>query len=272
MIALVTRIFGKILSVALRAIKNLTVIALFTLAALFISMEAPQIHDQWLRSVDGPSILSMNSPWIDGSGKLLGYMHGTGFAIRGGSGKIYILTNRHVCDASPDGTLLISGTNIPDMVRLKIIAMSPTTDLCLVEAGKGTAPLTMARSLAVGAEVTVLGYASRFPLTETNGEAVGVMPYYVSKPMNMAEADSACTKFANNKITMETSIFGPQKFCTTVLDRALVTTAHAIPGNSGSPLLNNLGQVVGIIMGMDTEAAYGIAIPLTDVKHFLAQY
>jgi S1-C subfamily serine protease len=64
---------------------------------------------------------------------------------------------------------------------------------------------------------------------------------------------------------------GLPEFQFTCLRRAnhMLTTIQADRGASGSPVLNDRGQVVGVLYAVTGTLAWSIAVPLEDLKSFL---
>lgn len=161
---------------------------------------------------------------------------GTGFVVAGISGKPYILTNRHMCD---DLATNIHTKHEP--LPLRVIQVSTTTDLCLLEAPAGLTahPLHLARhKLRAREHATIVGYGMLMGETVSDGQ-------YVC-PIGM-------------------SILG--------VTHPDYYTATILPGNSGSPVLNDSNEVVGVAFasgGMIANRA--LAVSLQDVKQFLSFY
>jgi S1-C subfamily serine protease len=50
------------------------------------------------------------------------------------------------------------------------------------------------------------------------------------------------------------------------------TSAATYPGNSGSPMMNRDGEVIGVIFAADGETNRGFVIPLDVLKNFVRIY
>jgi S1-C subfamily serine protease len=173
---------------------------------------------------------------------VLGLSSGTGFiAAEGG----YVLTNRHVVSAK--GKVFVRVPNVPDPLPADVLARDERRDIALLRVaapgGVTLKPLTLSaeRPLARGESVAALGY----PL----GDAVG----------------------SDLKLTtgVVSSLPEPGNQNMVVLD------ARVNPGNSGGPLCDAYGNVVGIVTakvggaGLDS---YGMALPAKDLESFLRKY
>ncbi len=156
---------------------------------------------------------------------------GTAFAFDG-----TVVTNRHVA-AGASGLQLStwSGTDF----NAGVTGHSGPYDLARLHAGPpaGTvAPSAGPAMPAVGEAVYVTGYPEGDQLTVTSGKVLGV----TTAP--------------------ELGVSGP----------VLQISDTVKPGNSGSPLLDASGRVVGVVFALDTASDQGLAMPLSSLESFLA--
>ena len=163
---------------------------------------------------------------------------GSGFFI---SADGYLITNYHVIHEAKD---LSVTTHSGKTVKAKIIGFDSVSDLAIVMAEGDKYPfvtLGSSAQVAVGDMVCAIGN----PLGELNASlSVG----YISARDRVVSGDTS-------GITM------------------LQTDAAINSGNSGGPLFNAYGQVVGIITAKyagDAIEGLGFAIPLDEVKNILS--
>lgn len=149
---------------------------------------------------------------------------GTGFALNNG----YIVTNHHV--AANAKTVIVQGVKGSFSINYnaEVVAMDEASDLAILKirdsrfAGFGAIPYKIKTELAdVGEDVFVLGY----PMTQTMGNEVKLTTGIVS----------ARTGFQNESYAYQ-------------------ITAPIQPGNSGGPLFDKRGNVIGIVNSRLTGA------------------
>lgn len=170
---------------------------------------------------------------------------GTGFAV----GKNLVVSNRHVV-SDTDATYSIVDTegNKHDVVD---IYRDPLNDLALLKiADSDFQPLELGDSdgIKVGQTVIAIGNAlGKFSNSVTKGIISGV----------------------GRGITATGSVSQFQE----EIENVLQTDAALNPGNSGGPLLNISGQVIGVnvAVGVQTENI-GFAIPVNTVKDLISDY
>lgn len=144
-----------------------------------------------------------------------------------------IATNRHV--ASGATTLALATWDGVDFT-VKVRAISQVDDLALLSAAPNApAAVFASNDPAPGAKVWVAGYPLGDQLSLLAGHVLG---YVSGSPFDEPGQ--------------------------------IIEISNAIqPGNSGSPLLDSKGQVVGIVFAIDTQNNDGLAIPLSTLQEFL---
>lgn len=188
----------------------------------------------------------------------------------GGSGWIYrnegnhteIITNAHVCEIS-------ATRGIPLYVDGHLFEISKIWDkhdLCygtVTPALPGKSALTIrSRPLYKGEIVLAAGHPRLRPFTLTKGEVIdtALTIYLATSLVSDPKQCEAGTKVA--KVLFFYACLTP--FTSTS------TTALIQPGNSGSPLVDNFGQVVGVIFAGDSQGR-GEAVPLSYLKQFIQE-
>jgi serine protease Do len=168
---------------------------------------------------------------------------GTGFIVDPSG---LIVTNSHVVD-NRDGlysVVLKDGTTY----EVEEIHLDEMTDLAIIEVSARNLPVVElgdSDSIKVGQQAIAIGNAlGRFSNTVTVGVVSGI-----------ARELTATSSFGSNPKTYE---------------GAIQTDAALNPGNSGGPLLNSVGQVVGINVATTRGADnIGFAIPVNTLKPIL---
>lgn len=186
-----------------------------------------------------PSVVSIVAYLSDSDQE--GYFLGTG-TIYSSDG--YIITNYHVIEEAVRVKVLLSdGTEY----AASHISSDETADIAILKIdAQGLRPLPFGRSsdLRIGDEVTAIGCPATIELagTTTSGRITGPERYL---PM-----DSAGN-----------------------IMRLLQTDASVNPGNSGGPLINAYGQVIGIVTAKLTAQTYegiGFAISSDRLEHIVS--
>jgi serine protease Do len=210
----------------------------------------------------GPSVVSVN---VTGQAattqNTFGFDTGGGTQQSAGTGIIIssdlILTNRHVV---PDGTTSVSvtlsdGTELDNVQVLGRTSASDTLDVAVLKVadtkGHALTPATLGDSskMQVGDSVVAIGNAlGQFQNTVTSGIISGF-----GRSVQAGDSGSTGTDAEN-------------------LADLFQTDAAINEGNSGGPLVNSSGQVIGINTAIASNAqSVGFAIPINDVSGLIKQ-
>jgi S1-C subfamily serine protease len=170
---------------------------------------------------------------------------GSGFVL---DKKGYILTNEHVVDGAK--TVRVSFAN-QENVTATVVGSDRSTDLALL---KVNVPANQLHPLALG---------------NSSALHVGDPVVAIGNPFGLARTVTAGIVSA-----LQRQITAPNGFA---IDHAIQTDAAINHGNSGGPLINAAGQVIGINAqlpansNVDGNVGIGFAIPIDTAKPVIAQ-
>lgn len=170
---------------------------------------------------------------------------GSGFFV-GQNG--LIMTNKHVVERDDVSYTVV--TNEGKKYPAKVVARDPVNDLALVKIEGSSFP-----TLALGDSSQVLLGQTVVAI----GNALGEFRNTVSKGI---------VSGLSRSITANGALSGPEQ-----LSGLIQTDAAINPGNSGGPLLNLLGDIIGINIAVAGGAQnIGFALPVNLGKRVLEQY
>lgn len=171
---------------------------------------------------------------------------GTGVIVTGDG---YILTNKHVIDGATTITVILDdGTTYENV---EVAATDPLNDIAFLKvkdvSDLKAATLGDSKTITVGQQVIAIGNAlGEYQNTVTSGIISGT-------GRSVTASDSS-------------------GYNTETLSDMIQTDAAINSGNSGGPLVNAAGEVIGINTATSTSAEnMGFAIPVSSVKGMLAQ-
>lgn len=241
-------------------VKNLLNVCIKTTATVIIFLfvwNIQHIKDGYNRYIIGREVV-----------KIIGQQgSGSGFHVKANSGKTYILTNAHVCQlADKKGNILVQRDQT--LISRKVISIYKKHDLCLIDPlpNHSDTGLDVASNLSIGEDIVLIGHPSGRPLTLSKGEFVLNRIIYLID--SSVKNQTACKM----KSGIWQNIFGFIEFCV-VPSRANGITSPSYPGNSGSPVVNKWGNVVGVLFaGSIKELNDNYMVPLNEVQNFLKDY
>ena len=147
-----------------------------------------------------------------------------------------IITNRHV--ASGSQSLQLSTWSGNDFnANVQSISQMPGPDLAIANGGSTSTPAVLdPNNIPAGTPVWAAGYPEGNQLTLTPGIVVDYI---------------------------DGSVYGSP-------GQIMELTNAIQPGNSGSPLLDSVGHVVGVVFALNEVTGNGLAIPVSTLDQFLA--
>ena len=209
-------------------------------------------HDIYTRAKDSVAYITAqitettSSPF--GNQTQSGEATGSGFVV---SEDGYVVTNAHVVGGARSARVKIGDG--PTQTA-KIVGRDESSDLALLKVDTGGQSLT--------------------PLTLANSEAVqvGDASYAIGNPFGLSRTLTTGVVSA-----LQRQISAPDGFS---IDNVIQTDAALNPGNSGGPLLDGAGRVIGVNSQIETgsttgstggNTGIGFAIPANTVKTVVAQ-
>lgn len=186
--------------------------------------------------------------------KVVGFGHGSGVVV----GPNRIVTNAHVmelADRYPDNVLIgVVPSEGAKSYQGKVIAYDSQRDLALIEYRGAALPAAVLYTGAVteGDAVVALGYPGNVDLATARSAADYI------RPMSPVRSEG---------------VFSGRRSLTGI--EVLLHTASIARGNSGGPLLDRCGRVIGInsaiTRGEEGDSTFGFAIADTEVAAFLRE-
>lgn len=244
-------------------LKRLRILTICILA-LFISIFSADAYKAYIRERVAAKVVYLTNE--------RGNSGGTGSYVTAPSGKTYIITNAHVCDVSKNGYIYLSDNYGSYLQPTKILEKSGITDLCLVEPlDNSISGLSLASGYDIPEDIQVIGHPKLMGTTRSVGEIIEKKIVQVGIYLIRSQEDAARCNQVKNRIIKFESFFGEMQICAIEVE-ALQTNAVIQPGNSGSPVVNVYGNVIGVAFAGDNDVHWGLVIPLEEVKAFLLYY
>lgn len=243
----------------LKTIKSALTSITLAVAIVYGAVLAPELHNQYLRYEVGQSVVQVLHPEKNGGG--------TGFAVKGDSGREYIMTNRHVCEVAINGFVRIK-TSKREFIR-KVVYKDTVHDLCLIDGFKDLAPLSIGSDQSVGSILYVVGHPGLRKLTTSSGEYIGRESIEL---LFDVEKRSQCPGKVIELNALQQFFMGVEFVCLKSYE-ALATSAVIYGGNSGSPVVDRWGNLIGVAFaGSPEQERDNYIVPLSYVKRLLKHF
>lgn len=227
------------------------------------TLGANKFHLRYIESHVGDQVVFIKSP---DDARLQG--SGTGFEIKAQSGKVYTVTNAHVCGlANSNGIIMVEEKRSNRLIPRRVLEVYNDNDLCLVEGLEGYSGLDTASGYERGEPVWAVGYPLGGMMNISNGRIKGEQDVYI-----LAEDVSQDKCVAPKYKKIQYNLFGLTFDLCAVVRHAIDSDVVIYPGNSGSPLVNIYGNVVGVVFAADQRTNWGSSVPLRDLNKLLGAY
>ena len=195
---------------------------------------------------------------------------GTGFAVKTAKGKTVTVSNAHVCAVADNGKVAARWDNGRYTI-LDVLEVDEKHDLCLMSGLPGEIEgFDLAwQDVDINDPIYVIGHPLLYPNTYSEGlvrERLGLFLTLIIAPKDREECESQKLEYREYK-----SLFGTVAVCGQTFD-SFGTSVRIMPGNSGSPVFNFKGEVVGVVFAGDTRTGDGSYVPLEYLERLLASY
>ena len=222
---------------------------LLTLILAFLALAGPARADDI--SAASRSVVRVVVVAVE-DGQLVGFGHGSGFAVAGNR----IVTNAHVVQPALDHPKEVLVGVVPSegnrSYGARIVRVDPSRDLALLEMEEGALPPIplYLGPLADGMSVAALGYPGNVDLATARSAEDYIVPIPPTRSIGNYSNERPVNGIA-----------------------ALLHTANIARGNSGGPLVDPCGRVIGvntfITRGDDGDSPFAFAIANRELAAFL---
>ena len=206
------------------------------------SSDAKSVQD--IYEAAGPGVVQITSVSVNSQDPFFGGQParalGSGFVIDKAG---HIVTNYHVVEGATEVTVNFSGE---DEIDAEIVGTDPSTDIALLKIDSQARALTP------------------IPLANSDVVRVGDSVVAIGNPFGLDRTVTAGIVSA-----LQRDIQAPNGF---TIGKAIQTDAPINSGNSGGPLLNTRGEVIGVNSQIRTDGSgggnlgIGFAVPINTVK------
>lgn len=188
----------------------------------------------------------------------------------GGSGSViqspfnskkYLLTNWHVCNIAPPGARLISEPEAGEPIVGKVVYKNPKFDLCLIEVDQRRFAIPVGHTLNLGQRLFSHSWPKgKFISTEGLLQAEDIAMLDIAGSLRGEKCPTGF-ETRNNVLGYMVGCFYPYP--------TGMTTLYAAPGSSGSAVVNESGELVGVIQSSTGGGDDAGIIMISRIREFL---
>lgn len=190
----------------------------------------------------------------------------SGEQVRAPSGTHYVLTAAHCIVLAEDGQINVITEDGRELKR-RVIAEDDKSDLLLLEGVPALAGIDIAAVAPKGTWIRTFTHGKGHATYKTEGELLETTEIQILISMSM-EPIEGCNKAKEKLISTETP-FGSIYACLLSVKETF-TQAMTQHGSSGGMVVNNEGELVGVVSAGDGN--YSALVTLSDIKAFLNNY
>lgn len=234
---------------------------IIVLSGFFISPVLENAHLWYIHSLSSNVVEILNH---DKGG-------GTGFLVKGKSGRVYIMTNNHICQSADNQPLVVIYQG--NMILSTVIKSYELNDLCIISAPSyAKSTFRIAKKVYPGERVYSIGHPYLEGDTVTQGELSADVTISISVGQNVDPAKCAGETYRLYDLSTNpaAAVFGIFNECVRELP-ALSSSVNIMPGNSGSPTVDIYGNVVGVVFAANQYGSHSYHVPLFALRNFLGE-
>lgn len=180
------------------------------------------------------------------------------------SGKDLIISAAHCLPLAKNGMVEVVSEDGTKLMR-KIIAEDPQSDLLLIEGMPNLKGLKIAPHSHKHQHVRTFTHGSGYDTYKTEGVLVQNAKIQIGiSEVSSPEDEAACRKMPKNDVLQ--SLFG--SICIINVEE-MASTAKVVPGSSGGAVLNDAGELVGVVSATDNSGSFSYFVRLIDIQAFL---